>query len=50
MTRQEYLKRAFDLLNNGKISEEAYDCMICNIDDFTEDDEQLEDMSEDYFD
>ena len=50
MTRQEYLKRAFNLLNSGKISEEAYDCMICNIDEFTEDDEMLENMSEDYSD
>ena len=50
MKREEYLKRAFNLLNSGKISEDAYDCMICNVDDFSEDEETLDTMSEDYFD
>ena len=50
MKREEYLKRAFNLLNTGKITEDAYDCMICNIDEFTEDESILEDMSDDYFD
>jgi hypothetical protein len=50
MKRDEYLQRAFNLLNSGKITEDVYDCMICNIDEFTEDEEMLENMSEDYFD
>ena len=50
MKRNEYLKRACDLLNNGNINEETYDCMICNIDDFTDDDETMESFSDDYFD
>jgi tetrahydromethanopterin S-methyltransferase subunit B len=50
MKRNEYLKRAFDLLNSGKITEETYDTMICNIDEFTEDEDELENYSEDYFD
>lgn len=39
MTRSEYMKRAFDALNEGRISEEAYDAMLENADVFCEDDE-----------
>jgi hypothetical protein len=50
MKRNDYLKRAFDLYNSGKINEDTYDTMICNIDDFTDSDDTMESMSEDYFD
>lgn len=50
MKRDEYLQRAFELVNSGKISGEAYDSMICNIDEFTEDEEMLNELSDDYFD
>lgn len=36
MTKEEYLEKAFELLNEGKISAEAYDSIISNIDIFTE--------------
>ena len=36
MTKEEYLEKAFELLNKGKISAEAYDSIISNIDIFTE--------------
>jgi hypothetical protein len=50
MKIDEYLQRAFNLLNSGKITEEIYDSMICNIDEFTEDESILNNMSDDYFD
>jgi hypothetical protein len=40
MTRSEYAKHAFDLYNSGKISEDAYDAMMINIDCFADDDEE----------
>lgn len=40
MTRNEYLKRAFEAFNSGRISEEVYDCMVESADDFTDEDEQ----------
>lgn len=36
MKREEYLERAFNLWNEGKISEETYDAMLLNIDKFCE--------------
>lgn len=38
MTRSEYAKRAADLFDNGKISEETYDAMLMNIDEFCDPD------------
>ncbi len=40
MTRSEYTKRANDLFDNGKISEEVYDAMMLNIDNFVTEDEE----------
>jgi hypothetical protein len=34
MTREQYLNHVFEAFNSGKISEEAYDSCIINIDDF----------------
>ena len=39
MNRKEYLKRAFEALNEGRIDEETYDAMVMNADIFCEDDE-----------
>lgn len=39
MTRSEYLKTAFDLYNADKISEEVYDAMLMNIEEFIDEDE-----------
>ena len=39
MKRSEYMERAFEALNEGRISEEAYDQMIMNADIFCEDDD-----------
>lgn len=41
MTRNEYVERASDLYDSGKISEEAYDAMMLNIDCFVDDDEEI---------
>ena len=38
MDKNEYLQIAFELFNEGKISAEAYDSIISNIDIFTEND------------
>lgn len=40
MKRNEYLERAFEAYNSGKISEEAYDAMIMNADAFCDDEEE----------
>ena len=40
MTRTQYSERAFNLFNEGKISEEVYDAMMLNIDNFVTDDEE----------
>ena len=39
MTRTQYAEIAFNLFNEGKISEDAYDAMMLNIDCFVEDEE-----------
>lgn len=39
MKKSEYLRRAFEAYNEGRISEEAYDAMIMNAAEFCEDDE-----------
>ena len=38
MKRNDYLSRALDALNKGRISEEAYDAMLMNADVFCDDD------------
>ena len=40
MKKSEYLQRAFELLNDDKISEEVYDAMIMNSEVFCEEDEE----------
>jgi methionine synthase II (cobalamin-independent) len=37
MTKAEYLEKAFELYNKGKIDAETYDAMIMNADVFCED-------------
>ena len=39
MSRNEYLEEAFKLFNEGKISDGAYDAILMNVDEFTEDEE-----------
>ena len=40
MKRSEYLQRAFDAYNEGRISEEVYDSMVMNADVFCDEDER----------
>lgn len=42
MCKQDYLENLFKKYNEGKISEEAYDAAILNIDAFCEDDDEEE--------
>lgn len=42
MTKSEYLQRALDAYDSGKISAEAYDLAIRNADIFCDDDEECE--------
>lgn len=39
MSRNEYLERAFEAYNSGRVSAEAYDAMIMNADVFCDDEE-----------
>lgn len=39
MKRSEYLRRAFEAYNEGRISDEAYDSMVENADVFCDEDE-----------
>lgn len=39
MKRSEYMERALDALNEGRINEEAYDAACMNADVFCDDDE-----------
>ena len=39
MKRSEYMKKAFEAFNEGKISEETYDAMVMNADIFCEEDD-----------
>ena len=36
MNKEEYLKKILELLDSGKITEEIYDSMIININEFYE--------------
>lgn len=38
MTKLEYLKRAFELYNEGKIDADTYDAMLMNVDAFCDED------------
>ena len=40
MSRNDYLNEAFELFNEGKISDSAYDAILMNIDEFTNDYEE----------
>jgi hypothetical protein len=40
MSRDQYLEEAFNLFNEGKISDEAYDAILMNIDEFTNKEEE----------
>lgn len=40
MSRDKYLEEAFRLFNEGKISDAAYDAILMNIDEFTNNDEE----------
>ncbi|MPM22641.1 hypothetical protein SDC9_69099 [bioreactor metagenome] len=37
MTRQEYIRRAQEAYDSGRVSDEVYDCMIRNMEVFCED-------------
>ncbi len=39
MSRNEYLEEAFRLYNEGKISDNVYDAMVMNVDEFTNEEE-----------
>lgn len=39
MDRKEYLKRAFEALNEGRIDEDTYDAMVMNADIFCDDED-----------
>lgn len=43
MKRAEYLRRAFEAYNEGRVDEDTYDAMVENADIFGEDDEDEED-------
>jgi hypothetical protein len=43
MSRNDYLNEAFKLFNEGKISDSAYDAILMNVNNFTEDNENEED-------
>ena len=40
MSRNEYLEEAFNLFNEGKISDSAYDAIVMNVDEFTKEDDE----------
>ena len=40
MKKSEYLNRAFEALNSGKIDEDTYDSMLLNADVFCDDDDE----------
>lgn len=40
MSRDKYLEEAFRLFNEGKISDAAYDAILMNIDEFTNNEEE----------
>ena len=42
MTRGKYIERATDLYDSGKISEEVYDSMIMNADEFCDDEDDCQ--------
>ena len=42
MSRNEYLEEAFNLFNEDKISDAAYDAILMNIGEFTNDDKNEE--------
>ena len=39
MSRKEYLEEAFNLFNEGKISDNVYDAIVMNVDVFTNEEE-----------
>lgn len=39
MSRNEYLEEAFNLFNEGKISDSVYDAIVMNVDVFTNEEE-----------
>lgn len=43
MKKREYMKRALDALNAGRVSEDAYDAMIMNADIFCDEDDYEDD-------
>lgn len=44
MNSNDYLEEAFNLFNEGKISDSAYDAILMNIDEFTNNDEEEEEL------
>lgn len=48
MNKREYLRKAFEAFNAGRIDEETYDAMIQNADIFCEDDDDRDNLPETY--
>ena len=46
MKRSEYVRRAFEAYNAGKIDADTYDAMIMNADVFCDEDEESEELKE----
>ena len=40
MNRNDYLQEAFRLFNEGKISDNAYDAIVMNVNEFTKEDDE----------
>lgn len=40
MNRNDYLEEAFRLFNEGKISDDAYDAIVMNVNEFTKEDDE----------
>ena len=45
MTKRQYLEKALELLEAGRISSEAYDAMILNADEFVDVKKKREEMA-----
>ena len=44
MTKEQFLENAFKSLNEGKITEQGYDYLVSNINDYVNKEEEQEDV------
>lgn len=42
MKKSEYLDRAFEAYNSGRIDADTYDAMLMNAEEFTDEEEEIE--------